>query len=106
MIYRLISENLNIPSQEIHQDQILILGRNRECKIKDLKCPRNYASVQVDGNKLLVRYTKSDDNQYFKSNQVITGPGFSYRVKIVDTNPGDADKVDKNAQGMSICLNV
>lgn len=47
MIYRLISDDRNIPNQLVEEGKILIIGRNRGCKIKDLKCPRNYATVQV-----------------------------------------------------------
>lgn len=103
MIYRLISSDLNIPSQVLEEGKTLVLGRNRECKIKDLKCPRNYATVQVhyllfmlspsqnlqiqaEGSKVLVNFTKSDDCQRFKSGQTITGPGFAFLVKIVNTD--------------------
>lgn len=50
MIYRLISDDRSIPNQLVEEGKILIIGRNRECKIKNLKCPRNYATVQVKLN--------------------------------------------------------
>ena len=104
MIYRLLSEDLNVPNQVIEDGETLVLGRNRECKIKNLKCPRNYCTVKAEGSKLLVQYTKSDDCQYFKSNQVISGPGFSYRIKIVDTEPQRLDAEDRESATRE-CLN-
>ncbi|KAH9394645.1 hypothetical protein TYRP_004700 [Tyrophagus putrescentiae] len=106
MIYRLISSDLNIPSQVLEEGKTLVLGRNRECKIKDLKCPRNYATVQAEGSKVLVNFTKSDDCQRFKSGQTITGPGFAFLVKIVNTdsqrNENDETKSTDNTSDLTV----
>lgn len=83
--YRLISEDVQIPNHKIGEGETLTLGRNKECKIKHVKCSRNYCTVEAKESKLIVRY-KTGQIEHFKSNQVIQGPGFSYRVKIVDTS--------------------
>ena len=80
---RLISEIINIPHLKINEGQTLVIGRNRECKIKQLNCSRNYCTVQMKENKkLLVRY-KNGVTNYLNTGQIIKGPGFCYRIKIM-----------------------
>lgn len=51
---------------------------------------------------MIVNFTKSDDSQRFKSGQIISGPGFSYKVKIVDTDPQEKNNSGTKSTGKFI----
>ena len=84
MICKLISVDSFVPNQTISDGDTLTIGRNRQCKIKDLKCPRNYCIIQLKGPLLQVKVTKTDAVEMVKSGDFLNGPGFSYKIKIIE----------------------
>nr|XP_046909638.1 uncharacterized protein F21D5.5-like [Dermatophagoides farinae] len=96
---KLISTDHSIPDQIIKAGQTLIIGRNQQCKIKNLFCSRNYCKIQLlsNENKLLVEYLKDDRTVQMKSGEFINGPGFSYRICMIHDS--------KNASTMAQVMN-
>lgn len=84
MLCKLISQNKAIPSQQVFENKPLLIGRNKECKIKHLKCSRNHCLVQLKDRKLQISYLKSKKNETISSGQLFEGPGFCYKVRIFD----------------------
>lgn len=84
MICKLISTNHLIPNQKILKGESLIIGRNRNCRIKEIKCPRNFAKVQLKNKLLNVEYLKTGKTDLIRSGNFLNGPGFSFKIEIID----------------------
>lgn len=75
----------NIPDQVLDAGQSLVIGRNRQCRIRDIQCSRNYCTVSfAGGNSLHVVYTKPDTTEDLTSGSTLKGTGFQYRIAFVE----------------------
>lgn len=85
-ICRLISTNEKIPHQNISMGCSLTIGRNRECRIRDIKCSRNYCSISYNENQIICKYIKTGLTQNLSNGHLLTGPGFQYKIVIINNN--------------------
>ncbi|XP_027205078.1 polynucleotide kinase 3'-phosphatase [Dermatophagoides pteronyssinus] len=97
IICKLISTNNLIPDQLVESGQTFIIGRNRQCRIKNLNCSRNFCKIQLlNEKKLSVEYLKDGRIVRMKSGEFLNGPGFSYKISLInDSMKSDAMTEDK-----------
>ncbi|XP_054153915.1 uncharacterized protein F21D5.5-like [Oppia nitens] len=85
-ICRLLSTSQDIPHQTLQIGDRLTVGRNRCCRIRDIKCSRSYCEVTFDGNKVSVVYCKSNKSEYLSNGQLLSGIGFKYKIVFIENN--------------------
>lgn len=81
---KLISCIPGVPDQVINENESLVIGRNRKCKIKNLKCSKSFYDVELNGNQIKVTEMNHGDVQLLKNGDFISGPGFQYRIAIIN----------------------
>ncbi|CAG2104944.1 unnamed protein product, partial [Medioppia subpectinata] len=102
-ICRLMSGVEGIPHQTVRVGDCLTIGRNRTCRIRDLKCSRSDCSVTFDGNTVSVEDCKTRQITHPLNGQSVTGNGFRYKVVIVDQTGDENDGLvcDTNGHQLS-----
>jgi DNA 3'-phosphatase len=89
---RLFSSDETIPHQNVAINTSITIGRNRECRITDLKCSRNYCEVFFDGNGIRVTNCKTGTSVTLTNGETICGPGFAYKIVIISDQTNCDDK--------------
>lgn len=84
-----------VPDQEIKEGHTLTIGRNRRCKIKDLKCSRSFCELTISNKRLKIKFLKDARIVTMKSGDLFQGPGFGYKIKMIDTIANDEDGIGK-----------
>ena len=92
----------DIPTQVLDVGQSLVIGRNRQCRIRDIGCSRNHCTLTFDGKAIRVVYTKEDKSEHLTNGQTLKGIGFQYRITFVedsDSNePNNGDLTEAKTQ--------
>ena len=90
-VCHLMSQINGIPNQVLKSGESVIIGRNRQCRIRDIKCSRNYCSATFDGQSVSVDYNKTNETENLLNGQLLTGPGFQYKIVFIHRNNGSDD---------------
>jgi hypothetical protein len=72
----------------------LTIGRNRECRIRDIKCSRNYCSISFTENQIICKYIKSGLTQKLSNGHLLSGPGFQYKIVIINNNNSNYQQIN------------
>ena len=98
-ICHLMSQIDGIPNQVLKIGESMIIGRNRECRIRDIQCSRSYCSVTFDGNNVSVDYNKTQKSETLSNGQLLTGTGFRYKMVFVEQNDNLENSVNDVLNG-------
>lgn len=81
---RLLSLLDQVPNLELAVGESIIIGRNKHCKIKELKCSRHELKATFDGSAIAIESIKTKIKKVINNGQFVKGPGFDYQVKILE----------------------
>lgn len=84
-VLRLVSRTSHLDDIEVHEGEVMIIGRKTIPKIKDLKCPSQLFEIEVraEENKWFtyIKNMATGEVGLLKNEQEVKGPGFSYEAK-------------------------
>ncbi|RWS05930.1 bifunctional polynucleotide phosphatase/kinase-like protein [Dinothrombium tinctorium] len=98
LVCELKSVDQNVNDLRVKSGFNLIVGRNKHCGIRDIRCSRKLFDIYVTEDYVFVTDLRTNRTRLLQEGDSLSGPGFDYRIYISRQAIGDsADEVERHS---------